>query len=158
MITVRRAEQKDIPLIKKTATMAWHDTYQNIMAASTIAQFLSAAYSDEMLEKRIDASLFLVAEDEHDVIGFSNFINGKELYLAAIYVMPGFQRGNVGGQLLEEGLRYFVNYSELFVEVASDNEAARHFYDKHGFTLVREYEEELFGERVLTGLLKKTLK
>lgn len=157
MVNVRRAEQHDIPAIKKIATIAWHDTYQNIMAASTIAQFLTAAYSEERLEKRLGDSLFIVAEADDEVIGFANFINGRELYLAAIYVMPDHQRNSVGEALLNAGIAQFEDYTELFVEVASDNEGAGHFYNKHSFELVREYEEEIFGETVVTGLLKKPL-
>ncbi|TDM11976.1 GNAT family N-acetyltransferase [Macrococcus lamae] len=157
MVKVRTAEQHDIPAINKTATMAWHDAYQNIMAANTIAQFLTAAYSEERLEKRLNDSLFLVAEEQDEVVAFANFINGRELYLAAIYVMPGFQRNNIGAALLEQGINHFEDYDELFVEVASDNQRARNFYKKHGFELVREYEEEIFGETVVTGLLKKQL-
>ncbi|KAA1039351.1 GNAT family N-acetyltransferase [Macrococcus equipercicus] len=157
MVKVRQAERHDIPAIKKTATMAWHDAYQNIMAANTIVQFLTAAYSDERLEKRLNDSLFLVAEEQGEVIAFANFINGRELYLAAIYVMPGYQRKDVGTALLQEGIKRFDDYTALFVEVASDNQGARNFYHKHGFELVREYEEEIFGEKILTGLLEKRL-
>lgn len=158
MVVVRKAEKKDLEQIKKTATMAWYDVYQNLRAASTIVQFLEAAYSEERIQKRMDDSLFLVAEQAGEVVGFANFINGRELYLAAIYVKPGYQRNHAGGELLEAGLKHFPDYDELFVEVASDNATARGFYDKEQFERVREYKEELFGEQVTTALLKKRLK
>lgn len=157
MVKIRKATIEDVPNINKIASMAWYDTYAKIMEASTIAKFLEAAYNDERLERRIGDSLFLVAENEDKVIGFANFINGTELFLSAIYVNPEFQRQNVGADLLEAGLKSFDEYKELYVEVASNNEHARAFYDKTGFELVREYDEELFGETVTTGLLKKQL-
>ncbi|WP_414045538.1 N-acetyltransferase family protein [Macrococcus equi] len=157
MVNIRKATNEDVPKIKKIASMAWYDTYAKLMEAGTIAKFLEAAYNDERLERRIGDSLFLVAENEDEVIGFANFINGTELFLSAIYVNPAFQRKHVGADLLEAGLEYFDEYKELFVEVASNNQLARAFYDKTGFELVREYEEELFGEKVTTGLLKKVL-
>ncbi|WP_414047303.1 N-acetyltransferase family protein [Macrococcus equi] len=157
MVNIRKATNEDVPKIKKIASMAWYDTYAKLMEAGTIAKFLEAAYNDERLERRIGDSLFLVAENEDEVIGFANFINGTELFLSAIYVNPAFQRKHVGADLLEAGLEYFDEYEELFVEVASNNQLARAFYDKTGFELVREYEEELFGEKVTTGLLKKVL-
>lgn len=158
MVVVRKAEKSDVEQIRKTATMAWYDVYQNLRAATTIVQFLEAAYSEERILKRMSDSLFLVAESEGEVVGFANFINGRELYLAAIYVKPDYQRHHAGSELLEEGLKHYPDYNELFVEVASDNPAARGFYDKEQFELVREYEEELFGEEVTTALLKKNLK
>ncbi|TDM00841.1 GNAT family N-acetyltransferase [Macrococcus carouselicus] len=158
MVNIRQATTEDISAIRRVATMAWHDTYQNILAASTIVQFLAAAYSDERLEKRLESSLFLVAEADGQVVGFTNLINGTELYLSAIYVIPGFQRQNIGGRLIDEGLKICSDYNELFVEVATDNQIACQFYHKYGFELVREYEENLFGEMVTTGLLKKSLK
>lgn len=157
MVKIRKATIEDVPKIQKIASMAWYDTYAKIMEAGTIAKFLEAAYNDERLERRIADSLFLVAENEDEVIGFANFINGTELFLSSIFVNPAFQRHHVGADLLEEGLKNFDEYDELFVEVASNNEHARSFYAKTGFELVREYEEELFGETVTTGLLKKTL-
>ncbi|WP_414055491.1 GNAT family N-acetyltransferase [Macrococcus equi] len=157
MVNIRKATNEDVPKIKKIASMAWYDTYAKLMEAGTIAKFLEAAYNDERLERRIGDSLFLVAENEDEVIGFANFINGTELFLSAIYVNPAFQRKHVGADLLKAGLEYFDEYKELFVEVASNNQLARAFYDKTGFELVREYEEELFGEKVTTGLLKKVL-
>ncbi|TDM13480.1 GNAT family N-acetyltransferase [Macrococcus bovicus] len=157
MVNIRKANIEDIPAIRRVATMAWHDTYQNIVAASTIAQFLSAAYSDEHLTKRLASSVFLVAEENNEVVGFTNLINGTELFLSAIYVIPGYQRQNIGGRLIASGLEICNDYPELFVEVASDNQTAGQFYRKNGFELVREYEEDLFGEKVITGLLKKKL-
>lgn len=157
MVKIRKATNADVPNIKKIASMAWYDTYAKIMEASTIAKFLEAAYNDERLERRIGESLFLVAENDDEVIGFANFINGTELFLSAIYVNPSFQRHNIGAELLEAGLNHFDDYKELFVEVASNNEQARGFYKKTGFELVREYNEELFGETVTTGLLKKMI-
>lgn len=157
MVNIRVATQQDIPMIRQIATMAWHDTYQNIRAASTIAQFLTAAYNVERLEKRIKESLFIVAEKDNKVVGFSNFINGHKLYLSSIYVMPGFQRQQVGKDLLNYGVKKLPDYEEVFVESAIDNIGATNFYKKNGFEIVRTYEEEIFGETVTTGLLKKSI-
>lgn len=157
VVKIRKAEKQDIPKIKSTATKAWYDTYQNLRAASTIVQFLEASYSEERLEKRLKDSLFLVAENEEEVIGFASFINGQELFLSAIYVMPDYQRHNVGETLLNAGIQQFPQYDALFVEVASDNAAAEAFYAKHQFERIRTYDEELFGEPVQTMLLKKPL-
>lgn len=157
MVQIRKANIDDVPKIKKIASMAWYDTYAKIMEIDTIGKFLEAAYNDERLERRIKESLFLVAENDDEVIGFANFINGNELFLSAIYVNPKFQRHHTGAELLEAGIAHFNEYDELFVEVASNNALARAFYDKTGFELVREYNEELFGETVTTGLLKKKI-
>lgn len=157
MVSIRKAAQDDIVQIKNVVTKAWHDTYKNIMAASTSVQFLEASFSTSRLEKRIKDTLFLVAEVDGEIVGFANFIYGKALNLSAIYVLPEHQRHAIGTALLHNGLSYFDTYDAVFVEVALDNERATKFYYREGFELVREYEEDILGEKVLSGLLKKTL-
>ncbi|UBH08467.1 GNAT family N-acetyltransferase [Macrococcus armenti] len=157
MVSIRKATQDDITQIKDVVTKAWHDTYKNIMAASTSVQFLEASFSTSRLEKKIQETLFLVAEVDGKIVGFANFIYGKALNLSAIYVLPEHQRHQIGTALLHNGLSNFTDYDAVFVEVALDNERATKFYYREDFELVREYEEDILGEKVLTGLLKKEL-
>lgn len=99
MVSIRKAAQDDIVQIKNVVTKAWHDTYKNIMTASTSVQFLEASFSTSRLEKRIKETLFLVAEVDGEIVGFANFIYGKALNLSAIYVLPEHQRHAIGRAL-----------------------------------------------------------
>ena len=79
MFKVREATPNDVVAIRDVATKAWYNTYLNIYAASTINELLAASYNEQHLKKRLEEQLFLVAEDNDEIIGFANFIYGKEL-------------------------------------------------------------------------------
>ena len=145
MYTVRKATTNDVIAIRDVATKAWYNTYLNIYAVSTINEWL-------------EDQLFLVVEENNEIVGFANFIYGKELYLAAHYVHPGVQHKGYGTSLLEEGLHEFENeYDTVFLEVDNKNKEAIHYYQHHGFEIVRSYQPEMYGEQLDLALMKKVL-
>ena len=83
MYRVRQATENDVVAIRDVATKAWYNTYLNIYAASTVNELL-VAYNETHLKKRLKEQLFLVAEEDDEIIGFANFIYGEELYLVHI--------------------------------------------------------------------------
>ncbi len=80
MYSVRQATEKDVVAIRDVATKAWYNTYLNIYAASTVNELLAASYNETHLKKRLNEQLFLVAEEDSEIVGFANFIYGEELY------------------------------------------------------------------------------
>ena len=84
MYRVRQATENDVVAIRDVATKAWYNTYLNIYAASTVNELLAASYNETHLKKRLKEQLFLVAEEDDEIIGFANFIYGEELYLLHI--------------------------------------------------------------------------
>ena len=90
MYRVRQATENDVVAIRD-ATKSLVYTYLNIYAASTVNELLAASYNETHLKKRLKEQLFLVAEEDDEIIGFANFIYGEELYLAAHYVRPQSQ-------------------------------------------------------------------
>ncbi|MEJ7269567.1 GNAT family N-acetyltransferase, partial [Staphylococcus epidermidis] len=81
-----------------------------------------ASYNETHLKKRLTEQLFLVAEEDEEIIGFANFIYGEELYLAAHYVRPESQHKGYGTSLLTEGLNQFKGqYDTVYLEVDNKN-------------------------------------
>lgn len=108
--------------------------------------------------KRLEEQLFLVAEEEEEIVGFANFIYGKELYLSAHYVHPESQHKGYGTSLLEKGLEHFQDkYDVVYLEVDNKNEGAIKYYQNHGFEIVRSYQPEMYGEQLDLALMKKNL-
>ncbi|GGG90349.1 GNAT family N-acetyltransferase [Staphylococcus pragensis] len=158
MFKVREATANDVVAIRDVATKAWYNTYLNIYAASTINELLAASYNETHLKKRLEEQLFLVAEEEEEIVGFANFIYGKELYLSAHYVHPESQHKGYGTSLLEKGLEYFQDkYDVVYLEVDNKNEGAIKYYQNHGFEIVRSYQPEMYGEQLDLALMKKKL-
>lgn len=77
MFKVRQATEKDVVQIRDVATKAWFNTYLNIYAATTVNHLLEASYNEHHLKKRLQEQLFLVVEEGNDIVGFANFIYGK---------------------------------------------------------------------------------
>ncbi|BGE83238.1 GNAT family N-acetyltransferase [Staphylococcus petrasii] len=158
MFKVREATANDVVAIRDVATKAWYNTYLNIYAASTINELLAASYNETHLKKRLEEQLFLVAEEEEEIVGFANFIYGKELYLSAHYVHPESQHKGYGTSLLEKGLEHFQDkYDVVYLEVDNKNEGAIKYYQNHGFAIVRSYQPEMYGEQLDLALMKKNL-
>ncbi|MBZ5201866.1 GNAT family N-acetyltransferase [Planomicrobium chinense] len=148
---IRKAQKKDIQAIQHVAKESWHDTYKELIPEAIQDQFLEQAYSDEMMAKRIDHSLFLVAENDSDVIGYAAaFQKENEADLSAIYLLPDAKGNGVGTQLLEGVLEALDSVKELYVEVEKGNTSGETFYEAKGFAVVDEYEDDLFGHVLQT--------
>ncbi|MCG7339333.1 GNAT family N-acetyltransferase [Staphylococcus sp. ACRSN] len=158
MHKVRKATADDVVGIRDVATKAWYNTYLNIYAAKTVNELLAASYNEQHLQKRLNDQLFLVVEEDDEIIGFANFINGTELYLSAHYVRPSWKHNGYGSELLKEGLSYFDNYNEIYLEVDNKNDDAMSFYEKKGFEKLRSYKHVMYGEEMDLALMKKVLK
>lgn len=158
MHKVRKAAPEDVVGIRDVATKAWYNTYLNIYAAKTVNELLAASYNEQHLLKRLEDQLFLVIEEDDQIIGFANFIYGTELFLSAHYVRPSWQQHGYGSDLLKEGLAYFQDkYDEVFLEVDNKNDEAVSFYEQKGFERVRSYMHVMYGEEMDLALMRKTL-
>lgn len=158
MHKIRKATPKDVVGIRDVATKAWYNTYVNIYAAKTVNELLAASYNEQHLLKRLEDQLFLVVEEDENIIGFANFIYGSELFLSAHYVSPLWQHHGYGSELLTEGLSYFNDeYKEVFLEVDNKNDEAVSFYEQKGFEKLRSYTHVMYGEAMDLALMRKTI-
>ena len=138
MHKIRKATPQDVVGIRDVATKAWYNTYMNIYAAKTVNELLAASYNEQHLLKRLEDQLFLVVEEDENIIGFANFIYGSEL--------------------LTEGLSYFNDeYKEVFLEVDNKNDEAVSFYEQKGFEKLRSYTHVMYGEAMDLALMRKTI-
>ncbi|WP_436943898.1 N-acetyltransferase family protein [Staphylococcus xylosus] len=159
MQEIRRATPDDVVGIRDVATKAWYNTYLNIYAAKTVNELLAASYNGQHLLKRLEDQLFLVVEEDNEIIGFATFIYGTELFLSAHYVRPSWQHHGYGSKLLTKGLNYFEGeYDEVFLEVDNKNDEAVSFYEQKGFERLRSYTHVMYGEAMDLALMRKTLK
>ncbi|EHJ08732.1 GNAT family N-acetyltransferase [Staphylococcus simiae] len=156
MYNVRQATEKDAVAIRDVATKAWFNTYLNIYAAQTVNELLEASYNEHHLKKRLQDQLFLVVEEDNDIVGFANFIYGEELFLSAHYVRPESQHKGYGTTLLNEGLAKFSNqYDVVYLEVDNQNAEGVEYYKQQGFEILRSYQPEMYGEKLDLALMKK---
>lgn len=151
---IRAITFQDIAAVQQIATISWNDTYKNIIPENIQQLFLEKAYSKTMLAKRIEKTIFLLAECEGKPVGFANFtyVDGDgDAELTAIYVLPAYQKIGYGQKLLQAGLHEIREGHQLFVYVESENNAARIFYEKFGFDCLEEFDEHFEGHPLSTA-------
>lgn len=143
---IRKMTTEDIKGVYHVAKVTWHDTYKGIIPEDIQDKFIEFAYLDNMLKKRLEASVFLVAEQNNQIVGFINISEKKQgAELTALYVCPDHQASGVGGALLEAGLKECGPIDTLSVVVEKENDIGKHFYHRKGFKEIKEFEEEFLG-------------
>lgn len=143
----------DIEQVQAVAKESWHATYEGIIPREIQQNFLNGAYSDEMMERRMEHSLMLVAEAENTIAGFANFtpVNQQgQTELSAIYLLPQYQDEGIGSALLNTGVKKLENLKEIQLDVEKENIIGTAFYKAKGFKIVDEYDDDFDGHILKT--------
>lgn len=147
-LIIRKMIERDIKSVQYVAEESWHDTYHHIIPLEIQQKFISNAYSEPMLLRRMKYSLMLVAEKDKEIVGFANFsyVNDQhESELSAIYLLPKYQGKGIGSALLNSGCHQLKNSKKIYVNVEKANKMGIQFYEKKGFEKLSSFEENLLG-------------
>jgi len=150
---IRQMQLKDIEQVQQVAKTSWNETYKNIIPFQIQENFLKIAYSNEMLQKRLENSLFLVSEIQQEIVGFASFSNISEqgkVELTAIYFAPSYQGKGMGSALLQLGIESLSGVKEILVDVEQENAIGLRFYQAKGFKVVEEYDDVFDGHILKT--------
>ena len=138
MLRIRLAEKKDAFAVATINTLGWKTAYRGLVPDSILDAM-------EVSEKRIKRTeeaiatveIYLVAENEHGVVGF--LVGGKtknkdvpypyEIYV--FYVHPDHWRSGIGTALIK-AFKEKVQGASFCVYMLDGNEKALHFYQKMG--------------------------
>ena len=160
MIKIRKANTSDIEDIAKVHFAAMQSTYRGLMPDG----FLDRLTLENRIAKwnktfESDYEIFLVAEDEGNIVGFCGGTkndhpetNEKYKYeLKKIYVLKEYQSQGIGKMLINKFVDKVreLGYNSLFLWVLGTN-PYRKFYDKLGGKVVAEKEYHPAGH-VLKG-------
>ncbi len=139
-------------LIIRRMTMADLDAVTAIEEATFAHPWTHADYEGELTRNK--AARYLVAEADGEVAGFAGaWIILDESHITNIAVAERFRRRGIGGAVTKALLQYLSDLGAAYatLEVRESNLAARHMYEKLGFTRVgrrkRYYEDN--GEDAL---------
>ncbi|MCX2494311.1 GNAT family N-acetyltransferase [Pedobacter sp. PF22-3] len=141
MITLRKAKEEDIEVIRDIAAATWPSTYLDIIGQAQIDYMLDKMYSKgELMKQLMEGHIFLIAEEGENQFGFAGYsIIGHEerVYkLHKLYVLPSAHGKGVGKILINEVFNQVKNAggSALQLNVNKHNKA-KDFYLKGGFTI-----------------------
>ena len=141
-ITIRKATEDDIDIIRSLANIIWPPTFGEILSAKQISYMLELIYSEKSLKKQItEGHNFLIAEDNNAPAAYADYSLPKnDVYkLHKIYVLPNQQGKGIGKLLIEFIIKTIKkeNASSLLLNVNRYNKA-KSMYERLGFTVIGE--------------------
>lgn len=136
MSNLRHATESDATEIIFVQATTWMDSYPSIENGISEDDIKSIDWQGKILSwqhmiKSPDYEVVVAAKGEN-ILAFCVVEKRANPVLESLYVLPLHQEGGIGTQLLT---RCMDEYSQLWLEVASYNQRAIHFYEKHGFEL-----------------------
>ncbi|WP_316826482.1 GNAT family N-acetyltransferase [Pedobacter miscanthi] len=141
MITLRRAKEEDLEIIRDIAAATWPSTYLDIIGQAQIDYMLDKMYNrGELLKQLMEGHIFLIAEDAEKQYGFAGYSiigHDERIYkLHKLYVLPSAHGKGVGKILINEVFNQVKDAggSALQLNVNKHNNA-KDFYLKGGFTI-----------------------
>ncbi|RYD77821.1 MAG: GNAT family N-acetyltransferase, partial [Sphingobacteriales bacterium] len=141
MITLRKAKEEDLEIIRDIATATWPSTYMELIGREQIDYMLDKMYNKgELLKQFMEGHIFLIAEDGENQYGFAGYsIVGHEerIYkLHKLYVLPSAHGKGVGKILINEVFNQVKDSGGSALELnVNKNNKAKDFYLKAGFTV-----------------------
>lgn len=141
MITLRKAKEQDIEIIRDIAAATWPETYLDIIGQQQIDYMLDKMYNKgELLKQFLEGHTFIIAEDGSNEYGFAGYsiINHEErIYkLHKLYVLPTAHGKGVGKILINEVFNQVKDAGAHSLELnVNKHNNAKDFYLKGGFTI-----------------------
>ncbi|WP_433626883.1 N-acetyltransferase family protein [Halomicrococcus sp. NG-SE-24] len=150
--TVRSATADDVADIRRVTRESWHAAHDDVIGTDAVESALDEWYDVDSLAESVtrDDGRFLVACADDDVAGFAQAVLGDEgepAWLARIYVAPDRWGDGVGTVLLDriEGWLREEGVDRLRLAVMAGNDVGNAFYEKRGYAVVEEREQDLFA-------------
>src|SRR5262245_34250955 len=141
MFEIKKADIKDIPIIRELTFRVWPQTYASILSQAQIDYMLNMMYSEKSLAKQMkdEGCQFIIAFEDGNPVGFASYSETElqKWKLHKIYILPN-QQGKGTGKLV---INYVIdeikqqNAVSLYLQVNRNNNA-KTFYEHIGFSEV----------------------
>lgn len=161
MATIRPVQQDDVDAVQSVARTTWHATYDDILGPDAVDSQVDEWYDESIVREGIsdDDIVYLVAVDDGAVVGYTaagptDEDDSAPAGLYSIYVLPNHWGNGVGKQLFDavtDRLRER-GFDRLSIRVLADNDRARAFYERQGYTVGERQTVELGGSEFLEVL------
>ena len=141
-LEIRFAEREDINTIGFLAQQIWPTAYSDILSKDQLQYMLKLLYSPDALKNQmVQHHIFLLAELNEEPVGFASYSPTENFAykLHKLYVLPSLQGRGVGKALVDFILEEIIISGAQRLQLnVNRNNAAKHFYEKLGFKVIRE--------------------
>jgi RsiW-degrading membrane proteinase PrsW (M82 family)/ribosomal protein S18 acetylase RimI-like enzyme len=149
-LSIRGAQEKDIPLIQDLTNRVWPQTYASILPQDKIDYMMKLMYSTESLQQQMKkGSQFVVVYDELEPVGFASIEETETgiFKLHKIYVLPSQQGKGTGRYIIDELIKRIKprGGKAIHLQVNRNNLKAKGFYEKLGFSVIEEINLDIGG-------------
>ncbi|MFZ4435770.1 MAG: GNAT family N-acetyltransferase [Flavobacterium psychrophilum] len=148
-VEIRLATATDFSAIESIARQTWPLAYGTLLSKEQLNYMLDLFYSKSALKADvlIKKHYYYLAFSQGEAVGFAGIEHQylpNTTKLHKLYVLPHFQRQNLGIQLLDfvSEIALEAGCSVLTLNVNRYN-SAKKFYKKNGFTVVKSEDIEL---------------
>jgi ribosomal protein S18 acetylase RimI-like enzyme len=153
-VNVRRAERADINGIAELAKATYVDAFGQTFTPEELAEILQRTRSVEFYKDAFDKDGILVAEMEHQLIGYVQFgdvtfnfqgVTKEDQELQRVYVLSEQQGKGVGKALIEAALvdPRLKHAPNVYLDVWEKNVGAQRLYKSYGFEPVGRIDGDL---------------
>ncbi len=136
-ISLRRATEADIPLIRQLADRIWWDHYPSIISEAQIAYMLELMYSDAALRRQMDEEeqeIWLPVKNGQPLGFLAVSRKGEGNYFLHKFYLDNREKG-MGTIIFELLLARYPDLRELHLRVNRRNFKSVNFYFKVGFRI-----------------------
>ena len=146
MLKIRSATENDAYSIATINVLGWKKTYRGLIPEEVLDNLSVTEKRIENFKKGIlDSEIFLVAENESDIMGYLN--GGKPrtnefpypYEIHGFYIHPDFQRTGIGTALIN-AFKEKIKHKSFCVCLLKGNQKALNFYQKMGGIRYPEYD------------------
>lgn len=140
-ISVRRADEADIPAIQGIGLLTWPATYLPFTSPGFVLANLNSWWTEEAVRQTVEEDLTFVACVGEKVLGTLTLGEFEgEAVIWKIYVLPEAQGKRIGLALMNTALQHVGDRHDVRLEFVKGNEHAQGFYESAGFTF--DFEED----------------
>jgi RsiW-degrading membrane proteinase PrsW (M82 family)/GNAT superfamily N-acetyltransferase len=148
-LTLRKASDNDIMLIRELSLQVWPQTYSSILSPEQIQYMLQLMYSEAALHRQMqDNHHFFIVYNAGIPIGFASYSETEpQLYkLHKIYILPVQQGRGTGRFVIEQLIQKIKEEGATALRLnVNRNNPALTFYQKLGFVAIQEEDIDIGG-------------
>ncbi len=161
MIKISEAKIEDAQTIKNLLRSTWNIIYADAFTPSDLEKIVSVWHSIDLLKQQINDPdvLFLVVRDEDKVVAMvnTNKLEGENLNIQRLHILPEYQRQGIGSKLVKEVIDRYPSAKKLGLEVERGNKQAINFYHKLGFEEAGIKDFDMQGVKMYCMVMEKVI-